>query len=312
MKAILKRFRFSLYFFLAFTIPFIFVPVEKLGGWYSALMLFVFFPCWIVFLLWAIYRAIKDIVLHCQGEDWPEDKPLGEIEFVKSVIKYISDEIDDVKGMSKAMKTRYFVFMIGGLLLSIAGLAIIIFFCFSVLMIIIGTVVLILGIAIMKLSSTEHYSGVSDDITMLDNKTGISVDELFESIKNVRTPFGKARRAIMIASTSECIAFETGDSSMIFVYPTNHMEGFFVYNGTKVSLKKFVDEYDEYEDDEYEENGYDEYDEKENRDDSNVKTEEVERYIETDSENMYEAIIQLVTEYIEGDSETASDEDEEE
>ena len=43
-----------------------------------------------------------------------------------------------------------------------------------------------------------------------------------------------------------------------------------------------------------------------------MKTEEVERYIETDSENMYEAIIQLVTEYIEGDSETASDEDEEE
>lgn len=242
MGEIFKRFRFSLYFLIAIIIPFALIPTEELSGWLSALMLFVFLPAAVITFLWALYRAIKDIVLHIQGEPWPEKTTIIEVRIVVGIYDAITDLIDSVRSMSKPMRKRFFLFTTCGILLSILGLGIIIFGFFSYLLIALGTVILIVGIALVKLSSADNYNDVSHDISMHDNFSGMTLDQLYDCLKGVKTPFGTARKARMISSNEECFAWDMDGNGVVIVYPTKHNEGFYVYKGLSFSIKEYLTE----------------------------------------------------------------------
>lgn len=244
MREIVKRFRFSLYFFVAIVVPFLVIPTDKLSGWLSALMLFVFFPGMVITFVWALYRAIKDVIRHRRGEPWPEKTTIGEIRFVVGVYEFFSDEIEAVKEMSKPMRRRYFLFTFGGMLLSALGLGIIVFFCVSGFFIVIGTVVLILGIAAIELGSPDHYNGVSADASLLDNHSGITLYELYHCLKGARLSIGCPRMAKMIPNGKECIAWETAGTQVIVVYPTMQCEGYFVCNMGSYSIQEYLTESD--------------------------------------------------------------------
>lgn len=242
MKAILKRFRFSLYFFIAMIVPFIIYSTEEMDGWLAAVVLFIFFPGWVITLVWAIYRLIKDIVRHIGGEPWPEDETIAEIDFIEGVFYFFSDKADEIRDMSRPMLIRYLLFTIGGFLISVAGLALIIVFMVSPLLVGVGTVVLIIGIAIIKLGSPDSYNSISSDIRMHDNVNGMSVEELYNCLKHVRTPFGTVRRAKMIFSKGECLVWEGADGFVVIVYPSKHNEAYYVYATGAHSVKEYLTE----------------------------------------------------------------------
>lgn len=237
---IFKRFRFSLYFLIVMVVYFVAVPLESDSGWFAALVLFVFFPGAVITFIWALYRAIKDIVLHIGGEPWPESETIGEIRFVVGIYDFITDEIDSIRSMSGRMRVRFFLFTIGGILLAVLGLAIIIVGAFSYVLIAVGTVVLILGIALVKLASPDHYSGVASGFEMHDNHKGFTTDELYGFITAMNPECGLPDKIVMINSKKECLAWKAADDFVITVYPTAHDEGFYVYKSQSYVVKEYL------------------------------------------------------------------------
>ncbi len=243
MIAIWKRFRISLYFVLVIVIPFFFISSEEMPGWWAALVMFVFVPGWFISLIWALWRAVRDIFCHfIHGEPLPDNEPIWEVTFIQSVGEWFVDRFDMIRDMSSKMRLRFFLLAFGGIILSLGGLAIIIICMFSPLLIGVGTVILILGIACIKLSNPDSFNESSSNITMYDNVKHMTLDDLYDCVKNVMTPFGNVRRAMMINAKEPCLAWEMNDDHVVIVYTSLHDEAFYVYYAESFSIKEYLSE----------------------------------------------------------------------
>lgn len=100
--------------------------------------------------------------------------------------------MEEYKELLPQLKRRYWIFRIGGSLMTVGGLAIIVVGYQSVAMISIGTVILIFGITAFNSALSRTYNestGIVHMVTMSQKRT---IEEFYKAYQYVNTPLGTA------------------------------------------------------------------------------------------------------------------------
>ena len=89
------------------------------------------------------------------------------------------------------MKLRRILYRLVGAIVSVLGLGLIFKFCYSSVLISVGTVILIFGVAIWMMATPEDYNNSTDIVKMVSfGDTVRKIEDFYEAFKNVSTPLG--------------------------------------------------------------------------------------------------------------------------
>ena len=119
---------------------------------------------------------------------------------IKSPLKRAKEQIDAAadtvkksndayKKLPKSLKQRVWEYRIAGTILCGIAVWICIAGNWEKFPVVVGTVILIIGIALFILSSPEDYNNSTDAGKMVIVDRKITLEEIYEAFKNVKTPF---------------------------------------------------------------------------------------------------------------------------
>ena len=89
------------------------------------------------------------------------------------------------------MKMRRILYRLVGAVVAILGFGLILKFYYSTVMISVGTVILICGVAIWMMATPEDYNNSTDIVKMVSfGDTVRKIEDFYEAFKKVSTPLG--------------------------------------------------------------------------------------------------------------------------
>lgn len=94
--------------------------------------------------------------------------------------------------LSTELKLRWWIFKIIGAVIMIAGAMFIGKGFYSEVLIAIGTVILIIGLAVWMMASPGSYNSSTDTVAMIAMDRSRKIEEFYEAYKNMQTPLGSA------------------------------------------------------------------------------------------------------------------------
>lgn len=150
----------------------------------------------------------------------------------------------EYKEMSAAMKRRYHRLHFLGALLVIAGFAVIFMGYESTGWIIVGTLLLIAGVAAWKMAAPDSYNEGSDTVQMLSFDRPRKIEEFYEAYKNFSTPLGSGYLAEFYTMKQKALVFGP-DSRGQFLYfwiTQDGNRGYLGYSFLEKTIKKKLNE----------------------------------------------------------------------
>ena len=133
---------------------------------------------------------------------------------IKRTIEQISAIAGDVKRRSEAnkelspsLKRRMWVHRIVGILVCAAAVYMPIHGDWSTFWISVGTVTLIIGLAIFMLGSPNDYDAGTDAVEMVGFDRKFDINEFYEAFRNMRTPIGSGWLGRFISSPYDALIF---------------------------------------------------------------------------------------------------------
>ena len=119
------------------------------------------------------------------------------------------------KGMNKAVKR------IIAVIVSLGGFAMIALVLISenILYAVLGTVVLIIGVAIWNMSDQQSYNSSNDIGKMIEKTGGLSIEDVYRQVSRIDTPYGRAWLGKVKLLKTPCIIVGPGlDDSFVYIY----------------------------------------------------------------------------------------------
>lgn len=104
----------------------------------------------------------------------------------------VKESNDAYKKLSDPLKRRAWKYRIIGALLCVFGVWIWIAGDWMEFFIIVGTVVLIIGVAVFMMGTPKDYNSMTDTYIMIGMDRARKIEEFYEAFKNVQTPLGSA------------------------------------------------------------------------------------------------------------------------
>lgn len=180
-KVCLKRFRFVLYAALFFLIT-LHITDRTNSGLIATICIWFALPLAFIAFVWWIYACIRDIVRFFKSGAVPEDAPT----WAERAVWWVQDELAEIASLDDRGKVRFFLFRVGGVALAALGLVLIVRDS-----IVLGTMLLIGGLALCVSASPQSVNRNSPDIKMLACPEGVTVESICNAFADVDTPLGK-------------------------------------------------------------------------------------------------------------------------
>ena len=102
----------------------------------------------------------------------------------------MSEETMKFGDMSASLKLRYVIYRLLSLAVIVAGAMFIVKGYYSSFLISVGTVILIIGIAMWMMASPGSYNSSTDMVQMIAMDRPRKIEEFYEAYKDVPTPLG--------------------------------------------------------------------------------------------------------------------------
>ena len=112
----------------------------------------------------------------------PEDAPT----WAERAVWWVQDELAEIASLDDRGKVRFFLFRVGGVALAALGLVLIVRDS-----IVLGTMLLIGGLALCVSASPQSVNRNSPDIKMLACPEGVTAESICNAFADVDTPLGK-------------------------------------------------------------------------------------------------------------------------
>lgn len=180
-RVCLKRFRFPLYAILFFLLT-LHIADRTGDGLIATICIWLAMPLAFIALVWWIYACIRDVIHFFKDGTVPEEAPTA----AERAVWWIQDELDEVSSLDGRGKARFFLCRVGGLTLAALGLVLIIRDA-----IVLGTLLLIAGLAVCTVASPQSVNRNSPDTKMLACPEGVTVAGICDAFAEVDTPLGK-------------------------------------------------------------------------------------------------------------------------
>ena len=180
-KVCLKRFRFVLYAALFFLIT-LHITDRTNSGLIATICIWFALPLAFIAFVWWIYACIRDIVRFFKSGAVPEDAPT----WAERAVWWVQDELAEIASLDGRGKVRFFLFRVGGVALAALGLVLIVRDS-----IVLGTMLLIGGLALCVSASPQSVNRNSPDIKMLACPEGVTAESICNAFADVDTPLGK-------------------------------------------------------------------------------------------------------------------------
>lgn len=119
--------------------------------------------------------------------------------------------------LSDSLKRRAWKYRIIGAIIAAAGVWLWVAGNWDTLWITVGTVVLIVGIAIFKMSSPNDYNSITDGMTMIGFDRKRKIKEFYEAFKEIKTPLGSAWLGRFYSSPYDTMIYGPDDRGQ-FIY----------------------------------------------------------------------------------------------
>ena len=177
-KVCLKRFRFVLYAALFFLIT-LHITDRTNSGLIATICIWFALPLAFIAFVWWIYACIRDIVRFFKSGAVPEDAPT----WAERAVWWVQDELAEIASLDDRGKVRFFLFRVGGIALAALGLVLIVRDS-----IVLGTMLLIGGLALCVSASPQSVNRNSPDIKMLACPEGVTAESICNAFADVDTP----------------------------------------------------------------------------------------------------------------------------
>ena len=119
----------------------------------------------------------------------------------------VQERNEAYKELSASLKRRVWKYRIIGALLVVVGVAMCPLGDWDTLWIALGTVVLIIGIAVFMMGSPKDYAAMTDAATMLAFDRKYDIREFYDAFKNIQTPLGSGWLGRFISSPYDSLIF---------------------------------------------------------------------------------------------------------
>ncbi len=146
--------------------------------------------------------------------------------------------------LSPSLKRRVWKHRIIGVILAIIGVRLWSVWNWDTLWITIGTIVLIVGIAVFMMGSPKDYDAITDGAEMIGFDRKRNIREFYEAFKNVRTPLGSGWLCRFISSPYDTLIFgpDSRGQYIYFYLDGNGEVGFIGYSFLKNFISKHLTE----------------------------------------------------------------------
>ena len=139
---------------------------------------------------------------------WRKRSPIKRTaEQIGAIAKDVRRRSEANKTLSPALKRRMWGYRIVGLLVSAFGVSLWPRDGWSTLWIAVGTVTLIIGLAIFTMGSPNDYNAGTDAVEMVSFDRKYDIQEFYEAFKNMRTPIGSGWLGRFISSPYDSLIF---------------------------------------------------------------------------------------------------------
>lgn len=180
-KVCLKRLRFVLYAVLFFLLT-LDITNRTGDGLIATVCIWLALPLAFIAMVWWIYACVRDTVRLLRDGVAPEDAPT----WAEYAVWWVQDELTEIATLDGRGKARFFLFRVGGVLLSALGLVLIVRDS-----VVLGTLLLIAGLTLCISASPQSVNRNSPDIKMLACPEGVTVESICNAFADVDTPLGK-------------------------------------------------------------------------------------------------------------------------
>ena len=180
-RVCLKRFRFPLYAILFFLLT-LHITDRTGDGLIATICIWLAMPLAFILLVWWIYACIRDVIRFFKDGTAPEETPT----LAERAVWWMQDELEEIGSLDGRGKARFFPFRVGGLALAALGLWLIVRDS-----IILGTLLLIGGLALCMAASPQSLNRNSPDQKMLACPEGVTLEAICKAFAEVDTPLGK-------------------------------------------------------------------------------------------------------------------------
>ena len=176
---------------------------------------------------------------------WKHKSPIKRtVEQASQVTRKLKKHHKEYEEASPAMKKRIWSFHIVGILISISG----VFVCFAgnwrTIPIVVGTVLLIIGIAVFMMGSPSEYNEMTDGAAMITLDSPRKIEEFYEAFKNIKTPLGSGWLGRFYTSPYTSLIFGPDDRGqfLYFWLSGDGVVGYIGYSFLSGTIKKHVTE----------------------------------------------------------------------
>ena len=152
------------------------------SGLIATICIWFALPLAFIAFVWWIYACIRDIVRFFKSGAVPEDAPT----WAERAVWWVQDELAEIASLDDRGKVRFFLFRVGGVALAALGLVLIVRDS-----IVLGTMLLIGGLALCVSASPQSVNRNSPDIKMLACPEGVTAESICNAFADVDTPLGK-------------------------------------------------------------------------------------------------------------------------
>ena len=228
MKKRVKRFIIPAFFFLAAFLLVILIP----GGEYtdttgalSTLAIMVLFPLGIITLIWAIFGMFRDARLEKAGIE-VDNTLFPSLGRMKDAVE---KDREEGEALSSGLQQRRSRLRRDGVITLVLGLVVI---CSG--LVVVGTLLIIGGLACFFMSSPDSYSKNVDGINMLECPAGLTLDQIYEDFKDYPTQMGSVFKGTTIPKRP-CL-FWGGEDATMLLYLYMNKAGNLLYIGSCANI----------------------------------------------------------------------------
>ena len=139
---------------------------------------------------------------------WRKRSPVKRTaEQISTIAKDMRERSEANKKLSASLKRRMWKFHIVGLFICVVAVFIWVLSGWDTAGIAVGTVLLIVGLAVMSMGSPNDYDSGTDAVTMLGFDRKCNIREFYEAFKRIKTPLGSGWLGRFISSPYDSLIF---------------------------------------------------------------------------------------------------------
>lgn len=165
-------------------------------------------------------------------------------EQTENVVATVKTSNDAYKELSGALKRRVWKYRICGILIAVFGIWIWQAGNWRTFSVAVGTVVLIIGIAVFMMGAPQDYNATTDAVIMIGMDRERKIEEFYEALREIKTPLGSCWLGRFYTTSREMVVFgpDTRGQFIYFYLNGEGNAGYIGYSFLESTIKKRLTE----------------------------------------------------------------------